>query len=328
MNPTLQIDATTPGPSSPSLEQRRTQARGWLRSLRPKTLPLACAAIASGSALAAWQNAFSPGVALLALVTATLLQILSNLANDYGDVSKGADTHLRIGPLRGLHTGAVTLAQMRRALWLCGCLAALCGCGLIAVAVNTPDAAAVFAVLGLLSIAAALGYTLGRHAYGYLGLGDAAVLVFFGWVGVAGTYALQTGTLNAAVFLPATASGLLATMVLNINNLRDIDSDPLAGKRTLAVRLGPRRARRYHALLLAGVLGCLALFAALALRRWSGWLFVLSVPVWAPLLRQVLRQPDAPAMRALLAPTVRAVLLTHVLFITGLLLGGDPGISP
>ncbi|MDR1967542.1 MAG: 1,4-dihydroxy-2-naphthoate octaprenyltransferase, partial [Burkholderiaceae bacterium] len=209
------MDATTS--ESPLLDKRRAQMRGWLHSLRARTLPLACAAIASGSALAAWQRAFSPGVALLALVTATLLQILSNLANDYGDVSKGTDTPRRIGPLRGLHTGALTLAQMRRALWLCGGLAALCGCSLIAIAARTPGAMAVFAVLGLLSIAAALGYTLGRHAYGYLGLGDAAVLVFFGWVGVAGSCALQTGALDAAVLWPATASGLLAAMVLNIN---------------------------------------------------------------------------------------------------------------
>jgi 1,4-dihydroxy-2-naphthoate octaprenyltransferase len=316
------MDATTTtaaaSPSPPI--KHRTQARAWLHSLRPKTLPLACAAIASGSALAAWQGAFSPGVALLALVTATLLQILSNLANDYGDVRKGADTAQRLGPLRGLHTGALTLARMRRALWLCGSLAALCGCGLIAVAVRTPGAMAAFAVLGLLSIAAALGYTLGRHAYGYLGLGDAAVLVFFGWVGVAGSCALQTGPLDAHVFWPATASGLLAAMVLNINNLRDIDTDPLAGKRTLAVRLGPQRARRYHALLLAGALGCLALFAALALPGWSGWLFVLSVPTWVRLVRQVLREPGAPAMRSLLAPTVRTVLLTHGLFMAGVLL--------
>ncbi|MDR2011705.1 MAG: 1,4-dihydroxy-2-naphthoate polyprenyltransferase [Rhodanobacter sp.] len=304
---------------SPLPITRHTRTRVWLHSLRPRTLPLSCAAIVSGSALAVWQHGFSLGVALLALATATLLQILSNLANDYGDVRKGADTVRRIGPLRGLHTGAITLMQMRRALWLCGLLAALCGCALIAIAVRDPGAIAAFALLGLLSIAAALGYTLGRHAYGYLGLGDAAVLVFFGWVGVAGSYALQTGHLDAIVFWPATASGLLAAAVLNINNLRDIESDPLAGKKTLAVRLGPQGARRYHVLLLAGALLCLALFAAFVLQHWSGWLFLLSVPSWIRLALQVLREPSTQAMQPLLASTVRAVLLAHLLFVVGLL---------
>jgi 1,4-dihydroxy-2-naphthoate octaprenyltransferase len=310
------MDAASQLPPSTT---RHAQVRVWLHSLRPNTLPLSCAAIVSGSALAAWRHAFSPGVTLLALATATLLQILCNLANDYGDVCKGADAVGRIGPVRALHTGAITLAQMRRALWLCGLLTMLCGCGLIAVAARDPGAIATFALLGLLSIAAALGYTLGRHAYGYLGLGDVAVLVFFGWVGVAGGYVLQTGHLDASVFWPATASGLLAAAVLNINNLRDIESDPLAGKKTLAVRLGPQGARRYHALLIGAALLCLALFAALVLRHWSGWLFLLSAPVWLRLARQVLREPSTQAMRPLLMPTVRTVLLTHLLFVVGLL---------
>jgi 1,4-dihydroxy-2-naphthoate octaprenyltransferase len=258
-------------------------------------------------------------VALLTLITATLLHILCNLANDYGDVCKGADTVCAIDSPRGVHTGAITLAQMRRALGLCALLATLCGCALIAIAVRDPSAITVFALLGLLSIAAALGYTLGRHAYGYLGLGDVAVLVFFGWIGVAGSYALQTGHLDAIVFWPATASGLMATAVLNINNLRDIDSDPLANKKTLAVRLGAQGARRYHMLLLAGAMLCLVLFALLARQPWSGWLFLLSLPLWIRLALRVLRESSAQAMRPLLMLTAHAVLLTHLLFVAGLL---------
>jgi 1,4-dihydroxy-2-naphthoate octaprenyltransferase len=304
---------------SPPSTTHPARIRVWLHSLRAESLPLSWAAVVSGCALAAWRHAFSPGVALLTLITATLLHILCNLANDYGDVCKGADTVCDVDAPRGVHTGAITLAQMRRALWLFALLAALCGCALIAIAVRDPGAIATFALLGLLSIAAALGYTLGRHAYGYLGLGDVAVLAFFGWIGVAGSYALQTGHLDASVFWPATASGLLATAVLNINNLRDIESDPLANKKTLAVRLGAQGARRYHVLLIVGALLCLALFALLVARHWSGWLFLLSVPMWIRLALRVLREPGAQAMRPLLMLTAHAVLLTHLLFVVGLI---------
>jgi len=176
-------------------------------------------------------------------------------------------------------------------------------------------------LLGLLCIAAALGYTLGRHAYGYLGLGDVSVLVFFGWVGVMGSYALHTGRIDALVFWPASACGLFAVAVLNINNLRDIETDALAGKKTLAVRLGPRRARRYHAALLLLAPLCLAAAAALLPRGWHGWLFVLTLPWLAFQARAVLTSLTPQPMYAMLAPTVRAALVTQLLFIAGVLLG-------
>jgi 1,4-dihydroxy-2-naphthoate octaprenyltransferase len=297
---------------------QRARAAAWLRSLRPRTLLLSAVAVAQGCALAAWRGAFDPAVAALTLLTALLLQILCNLANDYGDVRKGSDGPARIGPRRGLHTGAITLAQMRAALWLCGGLCLACGAALIAHATRTPGAALLFVLLGLLSIAAALGYTLGRHAYGYLGLGDLSVLVFFGWTGVAGSYALQTGGIDALVFWPASACGLFAVAVLNINNLRDIDTDAQAGKKTLAVRLGPWRARCYHAALLALALLCLAAFAALALRGWGRWLFLLALPALAAQARRVYIRRAPEAMRPMLAATVRAALLTQLLFMAGL----------
>ena len=304
--------------ATPAMPAPRLAA--WLHSLRPGTLLLSGVAIALGSALAAWRGAFDPATALLALLTATLLQILCNLANDYGDVRKGSDGPARVGPRRPLQTGAITLAQMRAALWLCGSLCVASGAALIAHAVRTPDAALLFVLLGLLCIAAALGYTLGRHAYGYLGLGDVSVLVFFGWVGVAGSYALQTGRIDALVFWPATACGLFAVAVLNINNLRDIETDARAGKHTLAVRLGPRRARGYHAALLALAPLCLAAWAALTLRGWNGWLFVLALPWLALQARRVLAHRTPEAMLPMLAPTVWAAVLTQMLFIAGLLL--------
>ena len=301
--------------ASPSL------TAAWLSSLRPGTLLLSGTAIAQGTALAAWHGSFDLVTLVLALLTATLLQILCNLANDYGDVRKGSDGPARIGPRRALHTGAVTLAQMRAALWLCGGLCLACGAALIARAVHSPGATLLFVLLGLLCIAAALGYTLGRHAYGYLGLGDLSVLIFFGWVGVIGSYTLQTGSIDLNIFWPASACGLFAAAVLNINNMRDLDTDTLAGKKTLAVRLGPQRARGYHAALLALAPLCLAVFAALALPKWcSCWLFVLALPWLALQARLVLTCPTPEAMRSLLGPTVRVALLTQALFIAGVLL--------
>ncbi|MDR0478415.1 MAG: 1,4-dihydroxy-2-naphthoate octaprenyltransferase, partial [Burkholderiaceae bacterium] len=255
--------------------------------------------------------------AVLALLTATLLQILCNLANDYGDVSKGSDGPARIGPRRALHTGAISLTQMRAVLWVCGGLCLASGAALIARAAHNPDAALLFVLLGLACIAAALGYTLGRYAYGYLGLGDLSVLIFFGWVGVVGSYALQTGRIDALVFWPASACGLFAVAVLNINNLRDIDTDAQVGKKTLAVHLGRQWARNYHAALLTLAPLCLAIFAARALPGWHGWLFVLTLPWLALQARLVLARRTSEAMRSMLAPTVRVALLTQLLFIVG-----------
>ncbi|MCL2658704.1 MAG: 1,4-dihydroxy-2-naphthoate polyprenyltransferase [Betaproteobacteria bacterium] len=292
----------------------------WLRSLRPGTLPLAAISIIQGSALAAHKQAFIPRIALFALLTATLLQILSNLANDYGDAIRGSDNTKRIGPWRGMQTGAITAAQMRRALWLCGVACVISGSLLIAFSCSGPGNILGFVLLGLLAITAALGYTLGRHAYGYFGLGDLSVLIFFGWVGVVGSYYLQTGHFDAKILLPATASGLFATAVLNINNLRDIESDALAGKRTLAVRLGPVRARRYHAVLLFAATLCLVLFSAAYLIGWSRWLFLLALPPLYFQARKILSEHSTQAMQPMLPKTVQAVILLQLLFAIGIVM--------
>lgn len=145
---------------------------------------------------------------------------------------------------------------MKRALAIVIALTVLSGVALIAMACRKPEDIIGFLALGLLAIVASITYTVGRKPYGYMGLGDISVLIFFGWLSVAGTYYLQAGTFDSIVLLPATACGLLAVAVLNINNLRDIDNDRMNGKNTLAVRLGPIWARRYHFLLLAGALLC------------------------------------------------------------------------
>ncbi|WP_312314538.1 1,4-dihydroxy-2-naphthoate polyprenyltransferase [Atlantibacter sp.] len=296
----------------------RTQA--WLESLRPRTLPLAFASIVVGSALAWWQGVYDPLVAFLALLTAGLLQILSNLANDYGDAVKGSDKPDRIGPMRGMQKGVITQAQMKRALIITVVLICLSGLALVWVACRTFSDFLGFLLLGLLSIIAAITYTVGTRPYGYLGLGDISVLIFFGWLSVMGTWYLQAHTLIPAIFLPATACGLLATAVLNINNLRDIDSDRVNGKNTLAVRLGPTRARRYHAVLLMGTLVCLALFNLFSLQSPWGWLFILAAPMLVRQAQYVMREHEAMAMRPMLERTVKGALLTNLLFSIGVIL--------
>lgn len=300
--------------------QSLSLTQAWLESLRPKTLPLAFAAIVVGTVLAWWQGYFDPLVAVLALITAGLLQILSNLANDYGDAVKGSDKPDRIGPLRGMQKGVISLAQMKRALMIVIALSCISGLLLVTAATQTMADFIGFLALGGLSIIAAITYTVGKRPYGYLGLGDISVLLFFGWISVMGSWYLQTHMLIPAVILPATACGLLATAVLNINNLRDIESDRENGKNTLVVRLGPVNARRYHAGLLVGALVCLALFNLFSLQSLWGWLFVLAAPLLIKQARFVLRELDPRTMPPMLERTVKGALLTNLLFVLGIIL--------
>lgn len=300
--------------------QSLSLTQAWLESLRPKTLPLAFAAIVVGTVLAWWQGYFDPLVAVLSLITAGLLQILSNLANDYGDAVKGSDKPDRIGPLRGMQKGAISLAQMKRALIIVIVLSCISGLLLVTAATQTLADFIGFLVLGGLSIVAAITYTIGKRPYGYIGLGDISVLIFFGWLSVMGSWYLQAHMLIPAVILPATACGLLATAVLNINNLRDIDSDRENGKNTLVVRLGPINARRYHVGLLVGALLCLALFNLLSLHSLWGWLFVLAAPLLIKQALYVMREHNPRAMPPMLERTVKGALLTNLLFVIGIIL--------
>ncbi len=293
--------------------------KAWMVSLRLRTLPLALASIVTGSAMAGWQGHFKPVVALMALITAALLQILSNLANDYGDAVKGSDEKGRIGPLRGMQLGIITREQMRVALVAAILLVLASGAVLIVIACEKPADILGFLVLGVLSVIAAITYTMGTRPYGYMGLGDLSVLIFFGWLSVGGSYYLQTGAFHTVVMLPATACGLLAAAVLNINNLRDIESDRLNGKNTLAVRLGPMRARYYHVLLLAGAVVCLTIFTLLELHNLVGWLFVLTVPALYMQARYVLHETNPSGIRPMLGKTVKYALLINILFAVGLL---------
>ncbi|WP_086981992.1 1,4-dihydroxy-2-naphthoate polyprenyltransferase [Vibrio aphrogenes] len=242
----------------------------WLDAARPKTLLLAIAAIATGSSLAYADHHFSYAISLLALLTATLLQILSNLANDYGDAVQGTDNENRIGPIRGMQQGAITQSAMKKAIAINIVFIVISGLVLVFYALQTPTSIAAFIILGFLSIISSIAYTMGSKPYGYIGLGDISVFIFFGLLAILGTYFLHTGTITASLLLPAIGSGLFSMGVLNINNMRDVENDTVSNKRTLVVRIGIARAKCYHLGLLA--LGWLTMTGYLLMHVQPFWL--------------------------------------------------------
>ncbi|MBR4391085.1 MAG: 1,4-dihydroxy-2-naphthoate octaprenyltransferase [Bacteroidales bacterium] len=252
----------------------------WVRAARPRTLLLSFTGVMLGGFLAAATGFFYPVTAALAAVTAMLLQVLSNLANDYGDFKKGLDNPDRVGPQRALQSGELTESQMRRGIVVVGVAAIVTGGALLLSAwphIRWMEFA-VFALLGLAAVAAALLYTLGKHPYGYRGLGDLFCFLFFGWVAVAGTCYLSTPQFDLLVFLPATAMGFLATAVLNINNMRDYENDKANGKHTLVVKIGLKKAFVYHIFLIILPFLCLTLFLILKHVPWYAFGFWLMFP--------------------------------------------------
>ncbi|MDZ7849007.1 MAG: 1,4-dihydroxy-2-naphthoate octaprenyltransferase [Owenweeksia sp.] len=223
----------------------------WIAAARLRTLPLAFSSIILGTCLAAANGHFNGLIFILCLLTTLCYQVLSNYANDYGDGIKGTDA-ARTGEKRAVATGAISPGSMKKAVWLFAVLAFCFGTWLSIVATQQlPLVVTIgFVILGLMAIIAAITYTVGRRAYGYQGLGDISVLLFFGLIGVGGSYFLQTNIFNWEVLLPAGAVGLLAVGVLNLNNMRDIQTDRQSGKLTLAVKLGLRGAKVYHLILI------------------------------------------------------------------------------
>ena len=295
----------------------------WWETARPKTLPLALASIFTGSALGYWANpqGFNGLVMALCLLTTILLQVLSNFANDYGDHQKGSDTEERIGPLRGIQKGAISAKELKWGLILMVVASFLSGSFLIGIAYENLSDLLVFAGLGILAIVAAITYTVGAKPYGYMGLGDISVLVFFGLLGVGGTYYLQTHSIDSHIILPAIGSGLLASAVLNINNLRDIEQDAKAGKNTLAVRLGAYKGRVYHCILLSVAALCYLAFSEATAISWTNYLFVLAMPLLAKHAIFVYRSQQPSGLRPMLAQMSMISLLINILFSLGLLIG-------
>ena len=259
----------------------RGKIKTWLSAARPRTVLLSLSGVMMGGFLAATEPLYDPVPIFLTALTAILLQILSNLANDYGDFKKGLDDAERTGPQRVMQSGELTEKQMRRGITVTAILALVSGAFLIFVAAHlTWRELAVFAVLGLGAVAAALLYTLGKRPYGYRGLGDLFCFLFFGWVAVVGIYYLASKTFDLTILLPATAVGFLSNAVLNINNMRDYENDKAKGKNSLVVKLGLKRAFIYHVILIVEAFLCLSIYLWLKQAPWYTYAFWLLFPLF------------------------------------------------
>jgi 1,4-dihydroxy-2-naphthoate octaprenyltransferase len=220
----------------------------WIQAFRLRTLPLALSSAVLGSFLAFADGDFKWPVFSLTILTTILLQILSNLANDYGDSVNGVDNNKRVGPERTVQSGKISKSEMKNLLILFVVLSFISGSILIFLGLKNAKASHItlFFILGILSILAAIKYTIGKRPYGYSGLGDLSVFIFFGIVGVCGTYYLHTNHFYPLLLLPAASIGFLSAGVLNLNNMRDIINDAATGKKTLVVRIGSTKAKFYH----------------------------------------------------------------------------------
>jgi 1,4-dihydroxy-2-naphthoate polyprenyltransferase len=264
-----------------------------------------------GGFLASAAGAFRWDIFLLCILTTIFLQILSNLANDYGDAVHGADSQERKGPARAVQSGAVSKDQMRIAVTIFVMLSLISGISLLLVSFGFEWKAILFFFgLGVLSILAAIAYTVGKKPYGYAGLGDLSVLIFFGFVGVMGSYYLFTKRVSYFEFLPALSCGLFSIAVLNINNIRDIESDRKAGKFSIPVRIGREKAIVYHWILLAAGICSAALYTLLTFQSYWQLLFLGTVPLF---LKNVLAISSKPSEA--LDPYLKQMALSTLLFV-------------
>ena len=287
--------------------------RAWVIAARPPTLSAALVPVAVGTACAAAEGSLKAGPALAALAGALLLQVAANFANDVFDYEKGADTAERLGPVRAVQAGLLSPGTVRRGLYLVIGLALLVGVYLAA------TAGPVIIALGLASIAAAVAYTGGPYPLGYHGLGDVFVMLFFGFVAVLGTTFVQVGHLTELAVWAAVPVGTLATAILVVNNLRDIETDRVAGKRTLAVRWGERGALAEYALLLALAYGVPVALFARGHATTAILLPLLTLPLGVRLVRAVARERGR-ALNPLLKRTALLLLAYGLLFALGLVL--------
>ncbi len=289
-----------------------TKVRAWISAARLRTLPLSISGILVASAAASKLDLFSFPIMILALLTTVGFQVLSNFANDYGDGVKGTDNADRVGPARAMQSGLLTAKELKYGMIVTTVFTLLLASILIFVAFGNENfiLSVVFFNLGLAAIIAAITYTIGKRAYGYRAMGDVFVFLFFGLVGVMGCYFLFTQQLSDLIILPAITIGLLSTAVLNLNNMRDRLADAKVNKNTLAVVLGEKPVKLYHAILIFGAFICaLAYF----LYKGTSWQNYLPLLAFVPLFLNVVNvfRNQSPA---LLDPELKKVALSTFLF--------------
>jgi 1,4-dihydroxy-2-naphthoate octaprenyltransferase len=304
-----------------TLERSRPSAvRIWLMAARLRTLPAAIAPVLVGTSLALGNGTFHPVTFVAALLGAIFIQVGTNLSNDYSDARRGADTEDRLGPVRVTAGGLVPPSQVLIATYATFGLAVLCGIYLIAVAGWE------LLAVGAASILAGVLYTGGPRPYGYEGLGELFVFLFFGIVAVAGSYFVQVQQLPWEAFVCAVPVGLLASAILVVNNVRDTETDRRAGKRTLAVRLGRERTRTLYTAMLAAAFITAPL--PWPLGSMNAWLLLpwLALPLAVAVTRVVRTRSDGPSLNGALARTGMLQLVFCLLYSAGILAAG--GIQP
>ncbi len=297
-----------------------TKTQAWIRSLRLRTLPLSSAGAILGAALAYKDGYFNWSIAALCLLTVLLLQILSNMANDLGDSQKGTDNDKRVGPQRAVQSGLISQKEMKQAIILMILLSLLSGLSLLFYSFKQIDYSFLLIFLiGILGIVAAIKYTVGKKAYGYYGLGDIFVFFFFGWIPVSIAYFVQIHTWNWLILLPGLSVGLLSMAVLNLNNLRDIENDRIAGKKTLIVSMGVKKGIVYHTTLLLGAFASAVSYTILTYKSYFDLLYLFA---FLPLLLHLLRVFQTkntknldPELKKVAISTILLVLLWTIGFI-------------
>ncbi len=284
----------------------------WIKAARLRTLPLALSSIITGTAMACFDGRCYGIVITLAAVTAILLQILSNLANDYGDAVKGTDNEQRSGPSRTVQSGEISIREMKTGITIIAALSIVSGLFLVWEGTSGMNRAVpvIFILLGLIAVGAAITYTVGARPYGYYGLGDIMVFLFFGITGVVGVYFLNTQSITGGIFLMGASLGCFSTGVLNLNNMRDQDNDLNSGKVTLAARLGYSRAKKYHVSLILLGIACAVIYVLLNYRSGWQWLFLTSVPLFLLDIIKIYRTHK----KEMLDPYLKRLSLTTFLF--------------
>lgn len=255
-----------------------SNTKAWFEAARLRTLPLSVSGILVGSFYAFSQGFSNWAILAFALITTLGLQVLSNFANDYGDGVKGTDNEHRIGPARAIQSGAISIDAMKKGIIITALLTLIAAVLLIYTSFGKENFAysVFFFFLGLAAIAAAIKYTVGNSAYGYRGLGDIFVFIFFGLVSVLGCYFLFAKNIDSYIVLPAIALGLLSVAVLNLNNMRDQVGDALSGKNTLVVKMGSQRAKMYHYAIVVTALVLTLAFAVLSQFKPMQYIFLVA----------------------------------------------------
>jgi len=297
-----------------------TKTKSWIEAFRLRTLPLALASILMGSFLAIHHGLYSWEVIILAISTTLFLQILSNLANDYGDGMRGTDNEDRLGPTRTIQSGAISPKEMKTGIIIFVLLSLVSGIWLIVASLGSNwDIGLLYLLLGIGAIAAAIKYTMGKKAYGYSGFGDLMVFIFFGPVAVIGTYYLAVHELSWEIVLPAIAAGLFSTGVLNLNNMRDIENDKRSGKHTLALKLGFKQAKVYHIMIVSLAMSSILIYTIANSGGLLQYIYIITFPATIKDLIKVNKVVDNVKLDPFLKKLAFSTLITTLLFGMGLI---------